>query len=125
MPSPSASASSDGDLLTPLTGEQFDIVVSNPPYVAESDRATLSVEVREFEPAQALFAGEDGLAIYRRLIPQAFAALAPGGFLVLEIGCGQQTAVRALLDALGFGETSFTADLQGIPRVACARRPSA
>lgn len=113
----------EGDLLSPLAGEQFDFVVSNPPYVAESDRETLAVEVRGFEPALALFAGGDGLAIYRRLIPQAFTALVPGGWMVLEMGCGQKAAVAALLAEAGFGEIEFTADLQGIARVACARRP--
>lgn len=113
----------EGDLLAPVAGETFDIVVSNPPYVAESDRASLSVEVSDFEPAQALFAGSDGLAIYQRLIPQAFAALARGGFLVLEIGYEQEDAIRELLAQAGFGEIHFTADLQGIPRVASARRP--
>jgi release factor glutamine methyltransferase len=111
-----------GDLLAPVEGEQFEVVVSNPPYVAERDRSTLSVEVRDLEPAQALFAGEDGLAVYRRLIPAAFGALAPGGFAVLEIGYGQQEAVRKLLTESGFVEIEFTADLQGIPRVAAARR---
>ena len=82
----------EGDLLAPVAGERFDIVVSNPPYVPETDRASLSVEVRDYEPALALFAGDDGLAIYRRLIPAAFAALAPGGFIALEIGYGQDRA---------------------------------
>ncbi|HEY1646787.1 MAG TPA: peptide chain release factor N(5)-glutamine methyltransferase [Terracidiphilus sp.] len=110
-----------GDLLAPVSGERFDVIVSNPPYVPAGDRAALAVEVRDYEPAQALFAGEDGLAIYRRLIPAAFAALVPGGSLVLEIGFGQQASVRALLADSGFGEIGFTADLQGIPRIACAR----
>lgn len=113
----------EGDLLGPVAGETFEIVVSNPPYVAETDRDSLSVEVREFEPAQALFAGADGLAIYRRLIPQAFATLTRGGFLVLEIGYGQENAMRELLAEAGFGEINFTRDLQAIPRVASARRP--
>lgn len=109
-----------GDLLDPVRGEFFNIVVSNPPYVAESDRALLSVEVRDFEPALALFADGDGLAVYRRLIPEAAAALSPGGWIVLEVGYGQQVAVRAMLEEAGFGEIDFVADLQGIPRVACA-----
>ena len=113
----------EGDLLAPIARETFDIVVSNPPYVPESDRASLSVEVRGYEPAQALFAGSDGLAIYRRLIPDAFAALVCGGFVVLEIGYGQQEEIRALLASATFEETGFTADLQGIPRVTSARRP--
>ncbi|HLI03244.1 MAG TPA: peptide chain release factor N(5)-glutamine methyltransferase [Terracidiphilus sp.] len=111
-----------GDLLDPVRGEIFDMVVSNPPYVPESDRELLAVEVRDFEPALALFADEDGMAIYRRLIPEAVAALCPGGWIVLEIGYGQQGAVRALLGQSGFDEVDFVADLQGIPRVACARR---
>jgi len=111
-----------GDLLAPVAGERFEIVVSNPPYVAEADRASLSVEVREYEPSTALFAGDDGLASYRRLIPQTYSALTAGGWLVLEIGFGQDAAVRALLEAAGFSEIGFTADLQGIARVASARR---
>ncbi len=113
----------EGDLLNPVAGEHFDIVVSNPPYVPEGDRETLSVEVRDYEPAQALFAGSDGLKDYRRLIPAAFGALACGGFLVLEIGYGQQEPIHALLAGAGFIEIEFTADLQGIPRVATARKP--
>ncbi len=113
----------EGDLLEPLAGEHFDIVVSNPPYVQESDRATLDVEVRDYEPAQALFAGEDGLQIYRRLIPAAFGALIPGGFLALEIGYDQQEEIRTLLAGAGFSGIEFTEDLQKIPRVVVARRP--
>lgn len=112
----------EGDLLVPVANERFDIVVSNPPYVPETDRDSLTVEVREYEPAQALFAGQDGLAIYRRLIPQAFGALVSEGFVVLEIGFGQEPAVRALLADAGFREIACTADLQGIPRVMSAMR---
>ncbi len=113
----------EGDLLAPVAGEQFEMVVSNPPYVAESDRASLSVEVRDYEPELALFAGS-GLDVYRRLIPEARGALVSGGFLVLEIGCGQDTAVAELLAEAGFEQIEFTADLQGIPRVATARSGS-
>lgn len=112
----------EGDLLAPVLHEPFEIVVSNPPYVPESDRASLSVEVRDFEPSTALFAGPDGLAIYRRLIPQAFAALVPAGWLVLEIGFAQDLAIRALLEQAGFTTIAFAADLQRIPRVAAARK---
>jgi release factor glutamine methyltransferase len=113
----------EGDLLAPIAGEQFEIVVSNPPYVPVSDRATLSVEVREYEPALALFAGEDGLDLYRRLIPAAFQALIPGGYLALEIGFGQSLAITQLLESSSFEQIEFLPDLQGIPRVACAQRP--
>ncbi len=112
----------EGDLLAPVAGEQFDLIVSNPPYVPEGDRATLDVEVRNYEPAQALFAGGDGLAIYRRLLPESFQALAPGGVLLLEIGYGQQQAVQSLLEKEGFAEIEFFADFQAIPRVAVAQR---
>jgi release factor glutamine methyltransferase len=112
-----------GDLLTPASGESFDVVASNPPYISNGDRASLDVEVREHEPETALFAGVDGLAIYRRLIPQATEALRPGGHIVLEIGYDQRDAVSQLLAASGFENTEFVPDLQGIARVAVARRP--
>jgi len=112
-----------GDLLAPVAGERFEIIVSNPPYVPSEDRASLSIEVRDHEPALALFAGEDGLEVYRRLIPAAFDALTPGGFVALEIGFGQSSAIATLLIGSGFEQIEFIPDLQGIPRVACARRP--
>jgi release factor glutamine methyltransferase len=112
-----------GDLLAPVAVEQFEIVVSNPPYVAEADRDSLSVEVREYEPAQALFAGGDGLDVYRRLIPAAFRVLVPGGRVALEMGDGQRVAMSALLGDSGFEQLEFASDLQGIPRVASGRRP--
>jgi release factor glutamine methyltransferase len=112
-----------GDLLVPVAEERFEIIVSNPPYVPAADRDSLSVEVREHEPALALFAGDDGLSIYRRLIPQAFAALVTMGFIALEIGYGQQSAIHTLLAGAGFNDIQFTPDLQGIPRVVIARRP--
>jgi release factor glutamine methyltransferase len=112
-----------GDLLQPVADERFDIVVSNPPYVSTADRDSLAVEVRDYEPARALFAGDDGLDVYRRLIPAAFAVLVPGGFLALEIGSGQAPAVQALLAAAGFQQIETTPDLQGIPRVLASLRP--
>ena len=113
----------EGDLLAPVAAERFEFVVSNPPYVPLADRDSLAVEVRDHEPALALFAGDDGLDIYRRLIPQAFACLVPGGFIALEIGYGQSEAIAEVLAAAGFGQIEFIPDLQGIPRVACARHP--
>ncbi|MGC9158966.1 MAG: peptide chain release factor N(5)-glutamine methyltransferase, partial [Terracidiphilus sp.] len=64
----------------------------------------------------------DGLEVFRRLIPASFRVLVPGGFLLLEIGCGQQPAVAVLLARAGFASIEFLPDLQGIPRVASARR---
>lgn len=113
----------EGDLLAPVAGEQFDFIVSNPPYVAESDRSSLSDEVRNYEPSVALFAGS-GLEIYRRLIPESRSTLIHGGFLALEIGYGQDSAIAGLLADSNFEQIEFTADLQGIPRVASGRRPA-
>lgn len=112
-----------GDLLEPVAGEKFELIVSNPPYVAVCERDSLAVEVRDYEPAQALFAGEDGLAVYRRLIPATHDALVPEGWIALEIGYGQEAGVRALLAEAGFDAIEVAADLQGIPRVVSARRP--
>lgn len=112
-----------GNLLAPVAGELFEFVVSNPPYVPIADRDSLAVEVRDYEPPLALFAGGDGLDVYRALIPQAFGALVSGGWVALEIGYGQSEPIRELLVAAGFIAIEFTPDLQGIPRVAAARRP--
>jgi release factor glutamine methyltransferase len=113
----------ESDLLEelPPDGLPFDVIVSNPPYVPAADRASLHPQVREYEPGVALFAGADGLDIYRRLIPQARAALRPNGLLALEIGHGQKEAVTALLS--GWNELRFVDDLQQIPRIALVRRP--
>ena len=111
-----------GDLFSPVAKEQFEIVLSNPPYVSFNDRTSLAVEVRDYEPALALFAGNDGLEVYRRLIPAAFAVLTSGGFVALEIGCGQEAAIRTLLADAGFERIEFVPDLQGIPRAACAKK---
>ena len=109
------------DLLRDLPSSEpfFDVVVSNPPYVALSDRSSLHPEVREYEPAMALFAGESGLDVFRSLIPQASAHLRSGGLLAMEFGFGQRDALQALL--ADWKEVRFLADLQGIPRVVLAR----
>jgi len=110
------------DLLSALSPEEeFDAIVSNPPYIPEIDRRSLHPQVRDHEPATALFAGETGLDIYRRLIPQAHKALKQNGLLALEIGHGQQPALTELLS--GWESISFVDDLQQIPRVALARKP--
>ncbi len=112
----------EGDLLAPVAGEQFDFIVSNPPYVASCDRETLSVEVRDHEPELALFAGSHGLDIYMRLGPAAYQAVAPNGFALFEIGYGQAEAIAQLLRAAGFRDIGFAKDLQGIDRVICGQR---
>ena len=97
-----------------------DAVLSNPPYVAEADRATLPPEVARHEPALALFAGPDGLDVVRRLVAQAGASAAT--LLALEVGQGQAPAVAGLVRAAGFLEVEALRDLAGIERVVVGRR---
>ena len=96
----------------------FDIIVSNPPYVAERDRGTLPANVRDYEPGQALFSGEDGLDTYRRLGPDARRLLRPGGTLILEVGHDQADAVQGLFTAASAGMQLLGRfkDLHGIDR---------
>ncbi len=108
------------DLLTTVPGETFDAILSNPPYVPNVDHPTLHPQVRDHEPPTALFAGADGLEIYRRLIPAARAALVPNGLLALEFGHGQREALQQFLTA--WHNVIFLNDLQQIPRTALARR---
>ncbi len=99
----------------------FDVIASNPPYVALDDAATLAPEVRDHEPPLALYAGPDGLEIYRRLIPQALDLLRPGGLLALEIGYGQRDALIELL--ADWHSVRFVDDYASIARVVLAIRP--
>jgi release factor glutamine methyltransferase len=104
-------------------GETFDAVVSNPPYVAEADRGALQPEVADWEPEQALFAGKDGLAVLRELVPGAGEALRPGGLLALEIGEGQAEGVVELVDeARAYEDTTVHRDLAGKKRIVTARK---
>lgn len=112
----------EGDLLAPLVGQSFEIIASNPPYIPTTDSESLSTEVRNYEPHAALFAGEDGLDIYRHLIPNAFDLLAPNGWLILEIGYGQRPAIEKLLLDHRYSHIQFVADYQEIPRVAIGQR---
>jgi len=107
------------DLLTGFTPEGFDFVVSNPPYVGESEADQVQLEVRKFEPRNAVFAGPTGLEVIERLVPQAGEKLKPGGWLVIEISGTIAEGVRRLLSA--WSEVRVTNDLQGIPRVASAQ----
>ena len=100
--------------------QSFDLIVSNPPYVGESEADKLQIEVRQHEPHAALFGGQEGLDVYRRLIPQAREVLKPKGWLVMEIGYSQEMAIRNLLH--DWTEVHSVPDLQGIPRVMVARR---
>ncbi len=101
-------------------GPSFAAILSNPPYIPESEAASLHPQVRDYEPAQALFAGASGFAIYDRLIPQSASLLVPDGLLALEIGDGQRKRIAELLTF--WDDVEFLPDLQQIPRVALARR---
>ena len=107
------------DLALGLAGG-FDLVVSNPPYVPARDKTTIQREVRDYEPETALYGGDDGLEIYRRLIPEAERLLVPGGWLVMEIGYTLGDAVRDMLAA--WKDVEVRTDLAGLPRVILAKR---
>lgn len=108
------------DLLQCLEPARLDFVVSNPPYVGESEQDQVQLGVRKFEPRKAVFAGPTGLEVIERLIPQAQAELKPGGWLVMEIsGTIAEDVKRLLAQWIDVGVTN---DLQGIPRVASARK---
>ena len=109
------------DLLADLDLSGLDLIVSNPPYVGESEEDHVQLEVRKFEPRRAVFAGPTGTEIIARMIPQAQAALRPGGWLIIEISGTIADATKHLLT--GWDEVCITPDLQFIPRVARARKP--
>ena len=111
------------DLLQGLEPGSFDFVVSNPPYVGESEEDQVQLEVRKFEPRQAVFAGTSGMEVISRLIPQARDVLRPGGWLVMEISGTIAEETKRLL--AGWDDVQLTNDLQGIPRVISARRVDA
>jgi release factor glutamine methyltransferase len=101
---------------------RFDVVVCNPPYVSRRDAHSLSIEVRDHEPAIALYGGEEGYEFYSPLVYQAGQHLEPGGLLVVELGYDSLPAVQPLLDSDGWAGVGVTHDLAGIPRVLSAER---
>lgn len=103
-------------------GDGFDLIVSNPPYIASAAIAGLPPEVRDHDPRRALDGGADGLDAYRRLVPQAAARLRPSGALVVETGQHQAAAVAALMQAAGLSEIVARPDLGGIPRAVGGRK---
>jgi release factor glutamine methyltransferase len=111
----------EADLLEGIPDNSFDFIVSNPPYVGECEADQVQLEVRKFEPRDAVFAGVTGAEVIERLIPQARAALKPGGWLVIEIGDAIAQPTKQLLQ--DWNDVRITADLQSIPRVARARKP--
>jgi release factor glutamine methyltransferase len=108
------------DLSGAFTAGAFDLVISNPPYVPALDRSTIQREVRDYEPPVALYGGDDGLDVYRRLVPEARRLLKPGGWLMMELGYAVVDPVRAML--ADWREVEIASDLAGLPRVVMARR---
>lgn len=116
------------DLLSALSGDlrgRVQLVVANLPYVSTLEAASLPPEVVHHEPHASLFAGTDGTHVLRRLIDESPRWLAPGGWIVLEIGVTQAGVTRSLLVERGFGEVSIERDLTGRERIARARWPKA
>jgi release factor glutamine methyltransferase len=111
------------DMAAALRGP-FDLIVSNPPYIASADIAALAPEVRAFDPHRALDGGPDGLVFYRAIAATAPGLLAPGGALIVELGAGQAAAVTALFAAAGLAPAAPCHDLTGMPRALCAAKPS-
>lgn len=105
-----------GDLLQGI-GERFDVLVSNPPYIASGDIAGLEPEVRNHDPRLALDGGTDGLTFYRRILRDASSRLTEGGLIALELGAGQAQAVTGLMEQAGFFDIRSVRDLGGIERV--------
>lgn len=116
----------ESDLFDQITSsESFDVIASNPPYVATEEMPSLAVTVRDYEPRLALDGGPGGLTVLRRLIPQAADRLRPGGGLFLEIGAGQESAVKQLIEQIGiFEPASSVRDYNRLPRVVWAKRRS-
>jgi release factor glutamine methyltransferase len=108
------------DLGSALHDRSFDLIVSNPPYVAEDDRPALQREVRDHEPEVALFAGPNGLEVYARLIPEAARLLKPGALLILELGAASLDPVRKMFDAK-WRDIEVIPDLAQVPRVLSAK----
>jgi release factor glutamine methyltransferase len=115
------------DLLNPFAAVPkgiFDAVVSNPPYIADADIASLQLEVSGYEPRLALSAGLDGLTFYRRLLSAAPVLLKAGGYLIMELGYGQAATVRKLAEKTGLIAMRCRQDHAGIDRVLILRRPT-
>lgn len=111
----------DSDVYDDLDPQQFELIVSNPPYVPLADIATLQPEVRDHEPHVALTGGSSGLSIIKRIVAGAPEYLKPQGHLLIEIGFGQHERVDSLFDRGIWTHVKFLADLQGIPRIVTAQ----
>jgi release factor glutamine methyltransferase len=105
-----------------MDSSDFDAVVSNPPYIGHREAATLAREVRDHEPHQALFGGEEGYELYGALAAQAAKSLKPGGILILELGHDSLAAVQPLFESSQWTRVGVTDDLAGIPRIMAAEK---
>lgn len=113
----------EGALLAPVRGTLFDTVVSNPPYISPAERGELPALVRDWEPSVALFADDGGMATIRALVPEAAAALGPGGLLAMEVDARRaDLAAAAVRDDGRFTDIETRLDLTGRPRFVVARR---
>jgi release factor glutamine methyltransferase len=108
----------EGDLFSPFESTLFDLIVCNPPYIPEAERPHLQPEVRDYEPACALYAAEEGTAFYRRLLREAPSYLAPSGSLILEMGDHQSEWLGKQVQAEGRFSVTFLPDLSGVDRIA-------
>ena len=106
-----------GNLFEPLKNLVFDLIVSNPPYIRKDDIKNLQIEVKDWEPVEALDGGMDGLDYYRMIIPGARGYLKENGYLILELGVGQSDAVRKLAEDEGFKNIFLVKDYAGIERI--------
>ena len=113
-----------GDLVTPLAGRQLDLLVANPPYLARSEYDSLDRSVRDYEPESALVAGEDGLAVTRRLLDEAGAVVAPAGWIAVEVDALRAAETGRIAALLGWREVTVLDDLFGRARYVLARRGS-
>jgi release factor glutamine methyltransferase len=104
------------------SSEEFDFIVSNPPYITEEDYHKLPRHIKDFEPQTALRGGSDGLDVIRRLCAEAGKYLKEGGYLVLEIGYNQSQEVKTLLSSSGYVNIEFEKDDGDIPRIAIGRK---
>jgi len=112
----------NGDLF-PAAANRFDMIVSNPPYGSEAEWQELAPNVRDYEPKEAVVAGEDGLLVIRRIVEGANYFLKPGGKLLMEIGYNQESPVRKILEASQFSQVEFFKDYSSIPRVVLVQLP--
>lgn len=111
----------ESDLFTHVTGT-YDVIVSNPPYIATGELADLMPEVRDHEPVLALDGMEDGLYFYRKIVSQADGYLAQGGWLCFEIGYDQGAALKEMMTEAGYGQVQIIKDLAGLDRVAVGQK---